>query len=168
MGRHRKAHDQSNQAREVMKVAKKTSSLGLQIRATQRPACATKPLQLADWLSRFVDEVDMLSIFKVKVTQLAGIKFKLPRLLTTLPNGRYAGIRCKGQPLREKLGFNFRDLFVIPVCGGKMQVAQGTKRNVSNSLHQGILFLIGEQADMAFLVYGRSVPTIVKMIKVAK
>jgi hypothetical protein len=61
--RNQKVLSESRHAREVAQVAQRAASLEVVVRAGWGSACSTKPLQLADWFSRFVDELDDLSMF---------------------------------------------------------------------------------------------------------
>ena len=106
--------------------------LGVALQVRWGAACSTKSLQLADWFSRFLAELDDLPTYGVKVDDLAGIRFDLRNLLMTLPDGRRSIIRCKGPPHRAKLGFNFPDFFrsLQEVRRKLPKLDQGSKRKV--------------------------------------
>lgn len=109
--------------------------MGLRVKATWRRACGTKALALADWISRFISEIDALSRFNIDIQQFAGISFDLYNLSMQLPNGRIAEIRLKEHP--TKIGFNFRDLFGITMREVREQEAGASrKRKVGTVVSQ--------------------------------
>jgi hypothetical protein len=132
---------------EALAVAKEAASLNLNIVTTWLGACSSIPLQLSDWHSRFIDELEIFVNSGRVLKALKGISFSLgPHYMMALPSGRRAKIRCKGPHHREKLGFNFRELAplsrrVRPQTLPMVPEISEMKRKVRELLHCMVMVL---------------------------